>query len=393
MGVSPSGVNKRMNSYPSLQLNTSKVLFAMAVLGLLLPFLASAHTPACVITATPQAISAGGNTRLEWSADDPTLEWIGDNELLANILMPSSGSIDNGVGIVPVQGTRDVRPAQTTTYTLTVQGSFLGLIPGDAVTCSTTVTVNAAPSCTPSFSCSGNGILNSCTGQITQCAGDATCSNGQCIGAQCVLPEQCTPTYSCNGNGILNSCTGVTALCPSNSVCVDGQCTCPAGQIVENGRCTCPAGEVLQNGLCVTTLSGCGGPQLRCGIGANANKLYRRSFSNAPQCTATDELLATCEWGCAGGACLPPPLPELTITANPNLVKRGERSVITWSALNVRLCSVTGTNGDLWQAIIGAQDSKPIHESTTYTLQCTPLAGGIISKTAKVNIVPVWQEI
>lgn len=367
---------------------------ATAASLLSIPLLASAHTAGCVITATPSTIAAGGNTRLEWSANDPTGQWIGDNQFLANILMPTNGSIDNGVGTVPVQGTRDVRPAQTTTYTLTVQGSFLGIIPGNTITCSTTVTVNAPPSCTPSYSCSSNGILNSCTGEVTQCAGGSTCSNGQCIGGQCIPPPDCRPTYTCNGdNGIRNSCTGVTAICPPNSICEDGQCICPAGQVVVNGRCACPAGQIFQGGLCLAVVSGCGSPRFVCGTGAGTDKVYARTFSNPPQCIPSDQFVTRCEWGCANGACALPPLPELTITASPTLVERGGRSTITWGALNVRLCNVEGSNNDAWPGITGAELSKPITAVTIYTLRCLGLSGEMLAKEAKVNIIPKWKEI
>jgi hypothetical protein len=73
-------------------------------------------------TATPGEINAGGSATLMW-----------------NVTGATSTSIDQGIGNVPVAGTKAVSPAISTTYTLTAVNS------AGAVTNSVTVVVKTAP--------------------------------------------------------------------------------------------------------------------------------------------------------------------------------------------------------------------------------------------------------
>ncbi|MGD9227950.1 MAG: Ig-like domain-containing protein, partial [Desulfobacterales bacterium] len=61
--------------------------------------------PAVSFSASPSSISQGGSAILTWSA-----------------IRGESAHIDNGIGSVSVEGTTDVSPGHTTTYTLTVTG-------------------------------------------------------------------------------------------------------------------------------------------------------------------------------------------------------------------------------------------------------------------------------
>jgi hypothetical protein len=77
--------------------------------------------PACTIYANPTSITKG---------DSSTLTWTSTNANSASL---------SSVGSVQVNGSTNVSPAYTTTYTLTVTGA------GGAATCDTTVTVNNPP--------------------------------------------------------------------------------------------------------------------------------------------------------------------------------------------------------------------------------------------------------
>jgi YVTN family beta-propeller protein len=77
------------------------------------------------ISAQPQTIIEGDSAILTWSS--------------ANA---DSASLDNGIGLVPINGSMTVSPATTTTYTITVQG------PGGTATASATVTVIHRPTVT-----------------------------------------------------------------------------------------------------------------------------------------------------------------------------------------------------------------------------------------------------
>ncbi|MBV6465470.1 MAG: hypothetical protein PGMFKBFP_00747 [Anaerolineales bacterium] len=74
------------------------------------------HAPTCDIQANPETIVQGGTTTLSWTSTNAT-----------------SAEIDQGIGPVALNGSMEVSPTQTTTYTLTVEG--------DSGTASDSVTV------------------------------------------------------------------------------------------------------------------------------------------------------------------------------------------------------------------------------------------------------------
>ncbi len=79
--------------------------------------------PSCVITATPDHIVI---------YEDPELKWTSKNAV--------SATLNQGIGSVPVNGTYNVFPEETTTYTLTVTSAS-----GKTAQCSVTVTVTVVP--------------------------------------------------------------------------------------------------------------------------------------------------------------------------------------------------------------------------------------------------------
>ena len=73
--------------------------------------------PSVSISAAPDTIQSGGSATLSWTSSNA-----------------DSATIDNGIGSVPVDGSITVSPAETTTYTITVNG------PGGTATAGVTVT-------------------------------------------------------------------------------------------------------------------------------------------------------------------------------------------------------------------------------------------------------------
>lgn len=86
--------------------------------------------PAVSISASPDTIQVGESATLSWASSNA-----------------DSATINNGIGSVPVDGSITVSPAETTTYTITVNG------PGGTATDSATVTVIHPP---PTVSISAN---------------------------------------------------------------------------------------------------------------------------------------------------------------------------------------------------------------------------------------------
>jgi hypothetical protein len=83
-------------------------------------FAQPAAAPTVTLSAEPAAISRGESATLRWSSTNAT-----------------SASLAPGIGDVPVNGSREVSPTETTTYTITVTG------PGGQASKSATVTVRA----------------------------------------------------------------------------------------------------------------------------------------------------------------------------------------------------------------------------------------------------------
>lgn len=86
------------------------------------PKLAPLPKPTASLTAEPSSIERGKSATLKWSSSNAT-----------------SASLNQGIGSVRVNGSREVFPTQTTTYTLTVKGQ------GGEASATSTVTVRVPP--------------------------------------------------------------------------------------------------------------------------------------------------------------------------------------------------------------------------------------------------------
>lgn len=84
---------------------------------------------------------------------------------------------------------------------------------------------------------------------------------------------------------------------------------------------------------------------------------------------------------------------DVTFRALPSMVRFGDTTRLTWSAINVNSCSVSGGGvvGSGTASPEGGLETNPIEEQTTFTLTCAGDSGSI-TKSATVNILPVWNE-
>lgn len=124
----------------------------------------------------------------------------------------------------------------------------------------------------------------------------------------------------------------------------------------------------------------------------SGNDLYYRGT----QCT--EAFQGSCVFGCSGGACLPVPQGNLSITASPSLIRSGNTTTVSWTTVNMRAnsCTVRENNPDItneWTGNSGSQATGQIRLETTYTLTCTNLQDQVVSDTAKVNIIPIFEEL
>lgn len=79
----------------------------------------------------------------------------------------------------------------------------------------------------------------------------------------------------------------------------------------------------------------------------------------------------------------------------PFLVRRGGIVTVSWEAINVASCTVTGSNGDMLTGLSGVQESGPIPAQTIFALHCPPLSGSpalAIEKSRTVIVVPDFRE-
>lgn len=83
--------------------------------------------------------------------------------------------------------------------------------------------------------------------------------------------------------------------------------------------------------------------------------------------------------------------PKLNLTANPERVRRGNASTLTWSTENVNTCSLTGP-GVSTSGTSGSQSTGPIENESTYTLSCQNQAGSK-AESVTVTLAPSFQEI
>lgn len=78
------------------------------------------------------------------------------------------------------------------------------------------------------------------------------------------------------------------------------------------------------------------------------------------------------------------------LVATPLIVQSGESTTLLWDTSGVESCTVTGTNGDLFNGTSSTVSSGAITEQTIFTLNCDD---GTVTDSVTVNVVPVFQEI
>lgn len=257
-----------------------------------------------------------------------------------NTLNATSASINQGIGSVSVpSGTHNFNaPNQTTTYTMTVQGTA-----GRSATCNDTLTINPATlSCqlyalpsprnpgqsfTLSWNTSGatSATVNQSVGAVTPVAGGSK---------NLTAPSQ-TRTYTMTAR----AANGNTQTCNSTLI-VSSQCEPGPSQCINGQNCQCVNGNL--------------------------------------QCTGT----------CGGS-------PTLEITAEPALVRTNDRVDISWSASRVAVgsCAVTNSStSESWPGASGTHQSSPITERTVFTLTCRDFLNRPVTDGAVVNVIPVFEE-
>ena len=202
-------------------------------------------------------------------------------------------------------------------------------------------------------------------------------------GSATIAPEE-TTDYSGYVNNAANG-AGTTVPCSAILTVAGGaEVACPLGYEVQDGECVfvaCPSGYVKQGNSCVLS-NLCTTPP-KC-VGTNLVN------------SCTNATIQACAYGCASGACNPPPALSATLKATPSLLHIGATTNLTWTSENASSCTVVGNNGDSWSGTsFDGQVSSPIQGETTFTLHCVGVSGSVpptVDKTEVVDIIPQFNE-
>lgn len=89
--------------------------------------------------------------------------------------------------------------------------------------------------------------------------------------------------------------------------------------------------------------------------------------------------------------------PTATFTASPTLVSPGSASTLSWSTTGLASCSISGQNGFSYAvpggSLASGNTSAPnIQGRVVFTLSCTTVGGGNLTRTAEVRIAPAFSE-
>ena len=313
--------------------------------------------PTATLAASPTAITAGQSSTLTFTSTNAT-----------------TGTMNNGVGQVGVNGSIHVSPTQTTTYTITIAG------PGGSTMASATVTVAPPPLPTVTLTANPTSIAFGLGSTLTFASTNATTGtidNGVgpvgVNGTVHVSPTQ-TTTYTITvtgaGGNATASATVTVAPPPLPTVTLTANPTLIAfgqGSTLTFASTNATTGTI-DNGV---------GP-----VGING------SVHVSPTQTTTYTITVIGPGGSAQASATitvtPPPPPTVTLSANPASILAGQTSVLTFTSTN----ATTGTM-DNGIGPVGTNGSVRVTptQTTTYTITVTG-PGGNATASATVTVSP-----
>jgi hypothetical protein len=311
--------------------------------------------PVCTLTASPASINQGSASSLSWTTQNAT-----------------SVTIDQGVGALALNGSKNISPSNSTTYTLTATGA------GGTATCVKTVTViptPSAPTCTldatpTQLPYTGGTVSLSWTTQnasnvsISNTVGGVALSGSRNVS----VFENTTFVLTVSGPGGTVTCSKPITLLPAPSA---PTCTLDAApaQITRGG--TSVLTWTSQNASSVVMSEGIGSVEL------NGSKVVAPSATKAYTLTATG----------AGGTVIcsktvtvvvPPDAPTCTLTATPASVTRGGAVTLSWVTTNATAAVMDNGVGTV--PFNGSKIVNPT-ANTEYKLSVVGDGGNVLCKT------------
>jgi hypothetical protein len=330
-----------------------------------------ASAPIVSLTANPTSVPDNGFSNLTWSAQ---------NQLRCD----ASGGWSGSKG---ASGNVTVGPlTASTVYILACRG--IGGITTQAVT----VTVgNQPPPPAPTVSLMANPTsvgLNESTTLTWSSTNAASCEafddwsgTKATAGSETVGPLAATSTFTlvCSGaGGSAGQSVTVTVNAP------------PPPPVPTVSLSASPA-SIVYNGSSSLTWTSTNATSCTASGAWSGSKALSGSETRGPL-TSTSTFILSCTGagGSAGQSVTvvvdPPPLPTMTLTANPTTVAMNGSSTLTWTSTNATTC----TASDAWsgfKAVNGSQSVGPLTTTSTFTLACTG-PGGSANRSVSVTVQP-----
>lgn len=309
------------------------------------------------LSANPQVIEPGGTSTLTWTSTDM-----------------DSCIIEPDIGPVGLNGSIEVRPSETTTYTITAAGS--------GVSCTDAVTVTVGPSLT--FGATPSSVRPNGTCTLAWAAPGADyCVINPDIGGfgpegsiEVTLSETTTFTIMAFGtDGYSTGAVTVTVEGPplptvSMSATRERICESYTYPNTLTWSSTDADSCVIEPGIGVV------GPSGSVGVSPTITTTYTITASNPEGSASKSFTVYVCE----------PPPPVASLSADPYAIYKGWKTYLTWSATNTTSggCRLTPgnfySNGSLWHYSFWPS------ETTTYTVTATG-PGGTDSVSVMVVVI------
>ena len=311
--------------------------------------------PTVNITASPTVLDVGQASTLSWTSTNS-----------------ASASIDQGVGPVATNGSMTVAPLVTTTYTITVTG------PGGTAQDNVMVAVNQAPtvdlSATPTaINPGGSATLSWTSTNATSASIDQTIGTVSVNGSSTVTPTA-TTTYTITVSGPGGTATDSVTITVSDL---------PAVSI---GAAPNPI-DLSESTVLTWTSANATSVRIDQGIGPVATS---GSLTVSPASTRTYTITAEGPGGTVTASVLVTvnQPPEVTLTAEPDRVIKGDPVTLTWTSLNADSVSIDPEPGVV--VLNGSHEVYP-RIPTLYTITATA-AWDVMPTVAAVFVGVVPRE-
>lgn len=325
------------------------------------------HNPTLSFTASPMSIQSGATSTLTWDST----------------YADSCTASDGWTGDKAVDGSMDVAPTQTTSYTLTCERN------GKEVTKSTTVTVtDTAPAPSVDLTVDDSTLDEGATTTLSWTSMNATsclASNGwsgaRATSGSLVIGPDTTTTYTLAcGNGTATA---------TDSVVVSVNETIPAPTVsLTSDQESVVAGATStlswSTGYADTCMAenGWSGAQATSGsavVTVNATTTYTLRCENATGSTTDSVTIDVVP--------APTPAPTADLSASKTSVEENGTTTLTWSSTNATACIASGGAGFTGATSTSGSRVVMVGATTTYDIAC---GNGTATSTdsVTVNVVP-----